>query len=329
MGDLTRRVLSPTLTRRLALAAAIGMFVVLIQGTLVTNTGSADGCGNTWPLCNGVFVPRFAIETAIEYGHRLVTSVESVLVLATAAGALLHWRRRVEIRVLVATMVFFLALQAALGAAAVKWPQSAAVLALHFGISLIAFASALLVALFAYEMDGADRLRDRPVPRAFAWAVWGVLGYTYMVVYLGAYVRRVDASLACADWPLCNGELLPRLAGTVAMQFAHRAAAGVLVLATIGLAWWARRLRVERPDLYRGALLAAALVIVQAAAGGLVVLTKLNIFATVAHGAIVTLYFGTLAYLALHTLPRPRLARDETLAPARADRVLGARPASG
>lgn len=34
----------------------ICMTVVVFGGALVTKTGSADGCGNSWPLCNGQLV---------------------------------------------------------------------------------------------------------------------------------------------------------------------------------------------------------------------------------------------------------------------------------
>ena len=76
------------LTRWLALAAAIGMFVVLAQGALVTTTGSGEGCGQSWPLCRGEFVPTYAIETMIEFSHRFVTGVEGFLIMGAAVGAL-------------------------------------------------------------------------------------------------------------------------------------------------------------------------------------------------------------------------------------------------
>ena len=72
----------------ITIAAAVGMFVVLLMGSTVTSTGSGEGCGASWPLCNGRFVPEFAVATAIEYSHRLVTGVEGILILAAAVGGL-------------------------------------------------------------------------------------------------------------------------------------------------------------------------------------------------------------------------------------------------
>jgi heme a synthase len=328
LRTLATRILSRSVVKQLTIAAAVGMFVVLVQGSLVTDTGSARGCGNDWPLCNGAFVPQMAVSTAIEYSHRLVVSIETVLIMAAALGVLLHWRQRVEIRVLAPLMVFFLFAQAALGAFAVMWPQSEGILALHFGVSLVAFATTLLTAVLVHEFDGEDRLRDRPLPRHFAWAVWGLLGYTYLVVYIGAYVNHSHASLACGDWPLCNGSVFPGVTGPVGVAFGHRVAAAVLLTLTAALLWWATQLRASRPDLFRGALLGMALVLGQAASGAFVVLTKLDVFAALAHGILVSLFFGTLSYMALHVLPRPRAAREDS--PAVAGRAeAGLRPVPG
>lgn len=74
--------------RALAVVASAGMFVVLVMGTVVTNTGSAEGCGRDWPLCRGKFIPEFAVKTFIEFSHRAVTGVEGLLIVALAVGAL-------------------------------------------------------------------------------------------------------------------------------------------------------------------------------------------------------------------------------------------------
>src|SRR3977135_3646630 len=66
--------------RWLAGTNCIGMLLVLVMGAAVTNTGSAEGCGRSWPLCNGQFVPEFTVATAIEYSHRAVTGLGGVLV---------------------------------------------------------------------------------------------------------------------------------------------------------------------------------------------------------------------------------------------------------
>lgn len=314
-----------TIVRRIAVANAAVMLVVLIQGALVTNTGSADGCGNSWPLCHGKFIPQYTLETAIEFSHRFVTTIATVLIFATAIGALKLYRHRREMRVYIPIMITFLFLQAGLGAAAVMWPQSDEVKALHFGISLIAFASTVLVAAFMYDIDGWDTLRDRPVSQRLRWVVWGLTGYTYIVVYLGAYVRHTNSMLACLDWPLCNGSVFPGFSGPVGIAFGHRISAAVLIVGMAALLYWTRGLRETRPDLFWGSIVAFGFVVAQAIGGGIVVLTKVDTLATMSHSILVSLFFGTMAYLSVHVLPRPEAERlpaerpsdSRQLAPAR------------
>src|SRR5690242_21831892 len=105
--------------RWLAALTCGGMLLVLIMGAAVTNTGSAEGCGRSWPLCNGQLVPEFTVATAIEYSHRAVTGIESLLVVALAAAMLLLWRGSREVVFLSALMLGTLFLQAGLGAGAV------------------------------------------------------------------------------------------------------------------------------------------------------------------------------------------------------------------
>src|SRR5438270_10912544 len=102
--------------RWLAGATCLGMLLVLVMGAAVTNTGSADGCGRSWPLCNGQFVPEFTVATAIEYSHRAVTGVEGVLVVALVAVMLRVLGTDREVVTLAVLVLGTLLLQAGLGA---------------------------------------------------------------------------------------------------------------------------------------------------------------------------------------------------------------------
>lgn len=63
---------------------------VVVWGAFVRATGSGAGCGQHWPLCNGVVIPRApVIETMIEFSHRLTSGLAFLLVLG-----LLIWARR-------------------------------------------------------------------------------------------------------------------------------------------------------------------------------------------------------------------------------------------
>lgn len=291
----------------LGVASTLVMLVVLLQGTLVTNTGSQAGCGDTWPLCKGKIIPELSgvasAATLIEFTHRIMVPLATLLIVAFSGGLVLHWRTRIEVKVLVPSMLFFLLLQALLGGLAVMYPTSAGVLALHFGVSLLSFASVLLASVFVIELGGGERVRDIATPDGFRILVWGTLLFTYLQVYLGAYVRHVGASLACIDWPLCRGSILPPLDQYVVAQLGHRFGALLLTLLVCWLWLAARSIRRLRPDLFRVATLALFLVLLQIVSGGIVVLSLLATLSTLLHSLLITLFFGCVSILCYHSVP--------------------------
>ncbi len=279
------------------------MFLVVMMGATVTNTGSEEGCGDHWPLCHGELIPSYSVKTAIEFSHRFVTGIEGILILATAYVALRLRPGRRDIKILVGLMVGTLFLQAGMGAWAVKETQYAGVLALHFGFSLICFASTFLV-MVAILDSGKHRTIDRAsVPRQFVWLAWGSMFVVYGVAYLGAYVRHANAELACGvNWPLCNGQTLPGLTGAEGAHFGHRLAALMSMIVVLGLVYWACRFKDRRPDIYRGTVIAAVLIAAQAGVGAIVVFSWLSIFATLAHAGLMALLFVALCDISRRTM---------------------------
>ncbi|MBO8165058.1 MAG: heme A synthase [Brevibacillus sp.] len=296
----------------LAVSATVLMFLTMLAGSLVTKTGSALGCGNDWPLCNGKWVPEYTLESLIEYSHRLITGLAGLVVILFSALAWRRFRGNQEVQVLALIGLFFIVLESILGASAVIWPQSSAVLALHFGFSLLAFSGVLLLTLFVLQRERINRYVRQPVSSRFRNLVWGIAVYAYGVVYLGAYVRHTGSNMGCSDWPLCQGQLIPELTGQVAIHFMHRAAAAVLYLLLMALFIYAyRQYRQTRRDIYLASLLAFVLMTVQVLSGGLVVWFKLHLYATMFHSAVITCLYGVLCYLCLQSLKQPDAARRE------------------
>ncbi|UFJ43362.1 heme A synthase [Brevibacillus humidisoli] len=293
------------------------MFLTMLAGSLVTKTGSAMGCGNDWPLCNGKWVPEYTLESLIEYSHRLITGVAGLVVILFSIVAWRRFRGNAEVRALAMIGLFFIILESLLGASAVIWPQSSAVLALHFGFSLLAFSGVLLLTLFVLQRERRDQYVRQPVSRRFRNLVWGVAIYAYGVVYLGAYVRHTGSSMGCNEWPLCRGgELIPELTGQVAIHFIHRLAATCLfLLLLVVLVYAFRYYRQERRDVYVASLLAFILVALQVISGGFVVWFELHLYATMLHSAIITCLFGILCYLCLQSLKQPQAVQQERKAP--------------
>jgi cytochrome c oxidase assembly protein subunit 15 len=275
------------------------MFLVLMMGALVSKTGSGEGCGDSWPLCHGQLTPIGTIESTIEYSHRAVSGITGLLVIVFALWTWRMLRGKPDIKWLAVTGVFFIFLQAGLGAAAVVWGQSDAVLALHFGFSLISFASVLLLAIRVFQFENGDTRQGSPVSKEFAYATWGIIIYTYIVVYIGAYVSHTGSGMGCSGWPLCNGGILPGLSGEAGIAFGHRVAAALCFFAVGWLALTARKQYRDRKDIYWGSIFAFLLVTLQASSGAFVVLSELHLVALMVHTTIISLLFGALSFLCL------------------------------
>ena len=288
----------------LGLLTALGMFVVLIAGDTVTDTGSEHGCGASWPLCRGQFIPQFAVSTAIEFTHRALVGVESVLVALLVIGLLWLYWRRTSAWVISMILVGTLFLQAGLGAWAVLVPVNAWILATHFGVSLLCFAAALLAAAAARWPE--RMLRPEPTSRGVVAAVWGSAVYLYVMVYSGAYVAHAGAALACGtDWPVCTPLGPPQL---VAVNLVHRTGAVITTLLAIGLVLFLRRWAAGRRDLIVGAWWFLATVIAQALAGGVLVLSEQDLFGQLLHAGVMAFPFGAVAFLCFRVSLRPRAA---------------------
>lgn len=287
--------------RKFSLASCIGMLLVLLAGALVTNTNSGRGCGDDWPLCNGKFIPAYTLESLIEYMHRLITGFEGLLVLIALILTIRQYlRNKVDFKeplFYAGSAMAFTIVQALMGAAAVMWPQSPPVMAIHFGISLLAFASTLLLVIWAYRAK-----KGKPavfiVPRTiFPWSM-ALAIYSYVVIYLGAFIRHTDSAGGCIGWPLCNGQVIPELEGATTIVFIHRVGAAILGLAIAALYIHIRRVSGDNPAMTRPAGWLLILVIVQMLSGAWLTYTITNsdwfVFTSLLHNVIVSVLFSIL-----------------------------------
>lgn len=285
----------------LAVASTVGMLLILLGGALVTKTDSGMGCGRHWPGCNGQLIPDvITAEVLIEFSHRLVTGAVGILIVALAVWAWKALGHVRETKFLAAISVFFLVAQALIGAAQVKWGQGDFILALHFGISLISFASVLLLTLLVFEIDrkfDTDKIR---IGKTLKFHTIGVTLYSYIVIYTGALVRHTESSLVCNDWPLCNNDQFALPSNLYEwVQMGHRAAAGLIFIWILIIAIHVIRNYKDQRAIYWSWIIALILVSCQVISGMLVVLTKLNLYLALMHSLFISLLFGLLCYMIL------------------------------
>lgn len=297
------------------------MFFATFGGMVVTKTDSGMGCGQEWPLCNGKFVPAYTLSSLIEYSHRAVSGLAGLSALASLIAFFMFKRDRRDIVTYAVLTAIFVILQAIMGAMAVMVPQSAAVMALHFGFSLIAFASSVMLALAMRRIEQAkDQRQLEQLPRvskSFRNLVWGTTIYSYIVVYIGAFVSHTDSREGCSGWPLCNGEIIPELSGGVGIAFMHRVAAALLLLvvAVMGhFAFWRNR---SNREIQMLGVSAVILCLMQVLSGPLLMATlhneELYIFAALGHTLLISGLFGVLCYLSVRAWQLSRPLAEETL----------------
>lgn len=286
-----------------AVLTTIGMLLILLGGALVTKTDSGDGCGASWPLCHGEFIPsNISPELIIELAHRLVSGSVGFMVLILAIWS---WKKIGHVRetkFLAISSVIFLVLQALIGAAAVMWGQSDFVMALHFGISLISFAAVLLLTLLIFEVDKKFQAEKLVLDQRMKRHIIGVTLYSYIVVYTGALVRHVNASLVCIDWPFCRNDAIGLPLNMYEwIQMGHRAAAGIIFIWITYIMILALKHYKHQPVIYIGWIISFILVSLQVIAGALVVITQLNLYIALAHAFFISCLFGVLSYFILLT----------------------------
>ncbi len=102
---------------------------------------------------------------------------------------------------------------------------------------------------------------------------------TVFLISLGSFVRVTGSGLACPDWPLCHGSIIPPFEYHVLIEYSHRLTAaivGLIVAAMFVVVFLARR--ADEYPTRRAFLPAAATLVVmltQAGLGGVAVLTEL------------------------------------------------------
>jgi cytochrome c oxidase assembly protein subunit 15 len=126
---------------------------------------------------------------------------------------------------------------------------------------------------------------------------------------LGALVRAHGAGLACPDWPLCFGKLIPEIDLQVGFEWSHRLLAGSVtaIFAFLGGAAWRSPARSRYVTVLL--TLAAGLIAIQITLGALTVWLKLAPWTVTAH-LITGNSFASTAFLLALALRAPGASRD-------------------
>jgi len=290
-----------SLKTRAYAVSAIWTLVLLYLGSVVHATESSLACPD-WPTCYGTMLPEMSGGVFWEHLHRLV-----------AGGLLLMWGLAIWLtfketesgdRLRMATVfgMVLLLVQAVFGGITVLYQLPDAVSTSHLTMAFLFLA--LTVDLWARTDERLGRVGFPEAVRASLRRLAATMvGLTFLQSILGAYVRHSDAGMACPDFPLCRGSVIPPLNDPyVVTHFAHRLTGYLLLLATLWLGFWIWK-KVEDPLVRRLGGLAVGLIVAQVTLGFLSVLQFLAVLPVSLHslGAALLVCVSVLIW----TLARP------------------------
>ncbi len=227
---------------RLATITASLMFALIVVGSVVRTTGSGLSCPD-WPLCHGKLIPPMQFNIFMEWVHRLIALLVGVLLFGTSATIAMRTQTRAKLGGLALLAVVLYFTQALLGALTVWKLLDPSVVSGHLAVGLLLFSTLVTTAVLAHFQVSP------PVPQGpAAPASEGLLALlsvatlaVWLQAVLGGMVSTNHASLACPDWPKCNGEWFPPLVGLVGLQVAHRIGAYLLTILLFFAAFRASR----------------------------------------------------------------------------------------
>lgn len=222
----------PDKYRKLVWVTLFLTFDLIMFGAFTRLTDSGLGCPD-WPGCYGQADPVRAhadisaaeaamptgpvtvMKAWIEMIHRYLAMAIGVLIIALMVIAWRKWwqsgRKETRFSPMFATVLFaFVCLQGAFGAWTVTMKLQPVIVTTHLLLGMT------LLALLAWL--GARQTSHPPVARSAAAlrlpALLAVMLLT-LQIWLGGWVSSNYAALACTDFPLCQGMLLP------VMDFTH------------------------------------------------------------------------------------------------------------
>ncbi len=291
---------------KLVVAATV---LLIAAGGMVTSTDSGLSVPD-WPNTYGWFMFTFPIDKWVggifyEHVHRLIASMVGFLTIILAV-----WTWRVDprqwVRWLALAALAAVILQGLLGGITVLLLLPPAVSIGHAGLAQLFFCLTLGIALFTSPGWGSMPAVNDLMLRGVALSTTVLI---YVQVLLGATMRHTGAGLAIPDFPLAFGRVLPPVwTSPIAIHFAHRIGALLVLSAILATVGYIRRHHRGRPELMRPGLVLLALVLVQGTLGALVVLSRLQPLLNTAHVVNGALLLGTSVVLTLRTF-RPLFDR--------------------
>ncbi|MBT3239421.1 MAG: heme A synthase [Chloroflexi bacterium] len=287
MADLDKSYSEVSLNRykKLLVTTMVFTYLLIVVGGIVRVTGSGLGCPD-WPTCFGKWIPPMRADAIIEYIHRLVATLTSPLILASAFIGWWKYRKVKLIKNTLLWAMFLLGVQGLLGGVVVLLETPPDLVAVHMGNALVILGLIILAGMTVDKLITNPQEQPRIAFKADfeKLALWTMI-MIFVVLVTGAYTAGSGSTFACSGWPLCNGRLIPtHILGWIHMF--HRLLVAITSVWVIRLYLQARK----NGDLSKGLnttiLWFVILYLSQAAVGGLKVSLQFPVWLMGTHVAL-------------------------------------------
>ena len=266
---------------------------VILWGAYVRATGSGAGCGNRWPLCNGVVLPRTPqAQTIIEFTHRLTSGVAVIMVFSLLVWC---WRKTSKgdwARYTSLAAILLLFNEAILGALLVLFehvaqdrsPGRVLFLCMHFGNTLLLLAALALTAqwLSDHRRFSAVRKRTEVIAVVFGLLATMCIGMTGSVAALGDTLFPATSLRASLIQDFSSGNILLRL------RFLHPVAA---IIGAMYVLWIILRSSKKSGRRWNQAVMLAGVLIAQVGLGILNVMLLAPVWLQIIHLFVAELFW--------------------------------------
>lgn len=302
---------------RLSIATSALTVGLIVFGAIVRVTDSGLGCGNSWPLCDGRIAPPLDNLTAwIEWTHRLFAALIGFFGLAMLVMAVRKYQKKNQgvITVTITAATLFV-LQSALGAMVVILDLPPTMVTLHLGVAMLLLGALLVAGIIA----GHTPLAKPTTLDNFTALAYVTAALAFVIILTGALVRGSGATLACEDWPLCNGDVLPFSQGALeTVHMMHRFAVVGLGLTLVMLVWYVYKTR-ESSLLRQLSVAALVAYLMQATVGAFFVWSSAASVWGASHVGLASLTWALLVSVcAIDTLNSRQVTKDEAWNPSSA-----------
>ena len=304
-----RAVLALSRYARFAWAVLAYNVAASAWGTYGRASGSGAGCGEHWPLCQGVLIPRSpTMETLVELTHRSTAGIATLLVLTLFVWAYRAYPAGHPVRAGATVSMGFIVVEALLGAGLVLMglvkddasPARAVAMGLHLVSTFFLLAALTVTASAATNESARPRLRA-----GLAWALAAPFAMLLLAAVTGAIAALGDTLFHATSLAQGMAQDTSSTAHMfVRLRSLHPLFAGLAAVAVLAATTVVTTMRVS-PRVARAARLVRIAVVAQVTAGVVNLLLLAPIAMQIVHLVLADTLWIALVVLAFEAFEEP------------------------